>query len=215
MPSPIDDYLGKIDHKLGFDRSLALRAREDIEEYCHDVAGERRMNPREAEKMAIEGFGDADSVAQLYAASALGYQVRKTWLSLALLVVGAFLAMRLRTLSLGPLATGDGSLLLLADRISLAAGLSFALLGWLRYRQPDFPLRLMSARTAFDLSLLAIGTSIMAGTIRAAMAFNADIDASHVFLVLITVMAEFALLLAVHARVRKLGCYFDRASTAG
>ncbi len=214
MPVLIEDYLNAIGHKLDFDRSLAARACEDIEEYCHDVAAEMNVHPHEAEELAIKGFGNADLVACLYATSALGHEVRKTWLSLAFVVVGAFLAMRLRTLSLGPLQTGDGDVLLLIDRFSLAAGLCFALMGWLRSRTSDFSLRLFSARTAFDLSLVAIATSIIAGTMRVAAELGSSIASGHASIVIITVGVEFALLFAVHARVRKLGCYFDRASAA-
>lgn len=213
MPVLIDDYLAAIGHKLDFDRNLAARAREDIEEYCNDVAAEMHVHPHEAGELAIKGFGNADAVAQLYAASALGHQVRNTWLSLAFLVVGAFLAMRLRTLSLAPLQAGDG-VLLLVDRFSLTAGLCFALMGWIRARSPDFPLRLFSARTAFDLSLVAIATSIIAGTMRAVAALGTSIDSGHTSIVIITFFVEFALLFAVRARVRKLGYYFDRASPA-
>lgn len=212
MPQLIDDYLGSIDRKLSFDRRLASRAREDIEEYCSDVAAERQVDSGAAERLAIDGFGDADAVARMYAASALGHQVQKTWISLALVVVAAFVAMRLRSLSLGPVAVDGGDMLLLIDRMSLTAALCCGMLGWLAHTRSAFALWPWSPRTAFDLSIFAVATSIGAGTIRAAAALDAGVGAGHVPLVIMTVGAELALLLTVHARVRRLGCYFDRAA---
>lgn len=214
MSSPIDDYLDRVERHLVFDRKLATRARGDIEEYCHDAAAARQIPSSDAERLAVEGFGEADAVARLYAAAALGDQVRKTWLGLAGVVVGAFIAMRLRTLTLPALVSAEAPLLLLADRLSLGAGLLFAVWGWLLYSRPQLMFRPISARAAFEISLLAIGTSILVGTLRALGAIGGWTPGPLLALALTTLGVELAMLLAVRARVRRLGCYFDRALTS-
>jgi hypothetical protein len=211
MSQLIQDYLLSIEHKLDFDSRLALRAREDIEEYLDELACDQRIGPVEAVKRAISGFGDTDSVARQYAESALSRQIGHTWLSLLLAAIGAFVAMRFRAVSIVGDLSELGSFLLWMDRFALAACVFFAVIGRLGYSGVGFPLQICSPRTAFKIAIFGIGASILFGFAR--VAWDADtIATSWAFsLVLATGIIEMGILIVAGTRVRKMDQCFDRA----
>ncbi len=214
MSQLIQEYLLSIERKLDFDSSLALRAREDIEEYLHELAADRNLGPQDAVLHAIAGFGDSDSVARQYAASGLGRQISQTWLSLLLAMTGAFVAMRLRAITIEAEVSELFSALLWADRFALATCLCFAAIGRLGYSF-SLPLQVCSPRTAFRISVLAIACSVAFGLTRAALAHEAISTGWLALFIIVTAAAEMIALVVAGARVRKMDRYFMQASAAG
>jgi hypothetical protein len=211
MSQLIQDYLLGIERKLDFDSRLALRAREDIEEYLDELAFEQRLGPVEAVKRAISGFGDTDSVARHYAESALSRQIGRTWLSLLLAAIGAFVAMRFRAVSIAGDLSDLGSFLLWMDRFALAACVFFATVGRLGYSGFSLPLQICSPRAAFKTAIFAIGASILFGFARVASEADTIATTWAFSLVLAIGFIELGILFVAGTRVRKMDRYFDRA----
>lgn len=214
MSQLIQEYLLSIERKLDFDSGLALRAREDLEEYLHELAADRHLGAQDAVQHAIAGFGDSDSVARQYAASGLGRQISQTWLSLILAMAGAFVAMRLRAMTIDAEVSELFGALLWADRFALTTCLCFAAIGRLGYSF-SLPLHVCSPRTAFRISMLAIACSVVLGLTRAALANEAVLTGWPALIVIATALAEMFALAVVGVRVRKMDRYFMRASAVG
>jgi hypothetical protein len=210
----IQDYLRSVERKLAFDRRLALRACQDIEEYLDELADEQQLGPREAAQRAMAGFGDSDAVAQQYAASALGRQINRTWIGLIVAAIGAFVAMRFRAMSIEVDPSLLGSLLLWMDRFALVACFGFAAIGRLGYSRWRSTVEFCAPRTAFKLSILAIAVSMAAGLARTALNADAIAAGGPVSLALVTGAAEVGILWVAGARVRTMDRYFTKARTA-
>lgn len=213
MSQLIDEYLRSVQSKLDFDSGLAMRARDDIQEYLHEITADQRHSGRDAVRLAIAGFGDSDSVARQYAASALGRQISQTWLGLVLAMAGAFVAMRLRAMSIETDGSDLVNALLWIDRFALLTCLCFAAIGRLGYSF-TLPLQLCSPRAAFRISMLAIAASVAAGLARAALAPEAISAGWPAFIIIVSAAAEMVALIVVGARVRKMDRYFVRAFTS-
>ncbi|ASJ91932.1 hypothetical protein [Porphyrobacter sp. CACIAM 03H1] len=214
MSQLIQEYLLSIERKLDFDSGLALRAREDVEEYLHEFAADRHLGAQDAVQLAIAGFGDSDSVARQYAASGLGRQISQTWLTLILAMAGAFAAMRLRAMTFGVEVNELFSALLWLDRFALATCLCFAAIGRLGFSF-RLPLQVCSPRTAFRIAMLAIACSVAFGLSRAALANAVNLTGWPALIVIATAAAEIIAVAFVGIRVRKMDRYFFRASAAG
>ena len=93
----ISDYAESLAGKLGFDRSLSQRVRQEVEDHLRDaVAADSAGNALEAERRAIANFGDAQAIAAQFAVVSLAERSRKVGLAVVLVIAGVFLAMKAR-----------------------------------------------------------------------------------------------------------------------
>ncbi len=162
MARVIDTYLDELAGHLRHDPALARRMRAEIADHFAEVLGER---PSEAEmQRAVTRMGPARAIAATLAADGANRQVDRTWIALLVALVATFIAMRLRTLWLPPLAA-DGSLAGLAapliDRWAFVAAIATAAGGyWIMRPSPAVP----------ALVLAALCASVAAGILRIALA---------------------------------------------
>jgi len=93
----ISAYAELLAAKLGFDRSLSQRVREEVEDHLREAAeANAGCDAREAERRAIVEFGDAHAIAAELAAASLAQETRKAGLAVILIIVGVFMAMKAR-----------------------------------------------------------------------------------------------------------------------
>lgn len=162
MASLIDTYLDDLSHHLSHDPALARRMRAEIADHFAEALGE---NPSEAEtRRIIARMGPARAIAATLAADGASRQADRTWVVLFVALVATFIAMRLRSLWLPPLAT-DGALAGFAapliDRWAFVAAIAAAVAGyWIMRPSPAAPL----------LALAALCASVAAGMLRIALA---------------------------------------------
>jgi hypothetical protein len=89
----ISEYAESLARRLGFDPGLARSVRQEVEDHLWEAAGD--ASP-EAQRRAIERFGDPRLIATQIAAVALARQARSLGLLLMLVLGGLFLAMKMR-----------------------------------------------------------------------------------------------------------------------
>jgi hypothetical protein len=77
-PAPVADYLDTLTRALSFDRPLAHRVRQEVEDHLCEAAAETGDGSIEAQRRAIRNFGDASEIASQYAALVLQQQVRRS-----------------------------------------------------------------------------------------------------------------------------------------
>ncbi|HKW55607.1 MAG TPA: permease prefix domain 1-containing protein, partial [Stellaceae bacterium] len=93
----IADYAEALAGKLAFDRRLARRVRQEVEDHLHDaVAADPAGDPAEAERRAIAAFGDPQAIAAQFGAGALVRQARSAGTTIILVLGGVFIAMKAR-----------------------------------------------------------------------------------------------------------------------
>ena len=93
----ISDYAGALAGKLAFDRRLARRVRQEVEDHLRDAAAADPGGDRsEAERRAIAAFGDARAIAAQFGAGALARQARGAGVTIILVIGGVFIAMKAR-----------------------------------------------------------------------------------------------------------------------
>jgi len=93
----ISEYAESLAGKLGFDRSLSQRVRQEVEDHLRDaVAADRGGDTLAAERRAIANFGDPQAIAAQFAVASLTRQTREIGVGVMLVIAGVFLAMTTR-----------------------------------------------------------------------------------------------------------------------
>ena len=99
MPQPdiVSDYLDTLTRALGFDRRLAQRVRQEVEDHLLEaVAAEPEDDTDTAQLRAVQNFGDAHSLAGEYAAQSLLHQSRRVGTVALCVASGILVAMNVR-----------------------------------------------------------------------------------------------------------------------
>jgi hypothetical protein len=93
----IPAYAESLAARLSFDRSLARRVRQEVEDHLQEaVAADVTGDPLEVQRRAIANFGDPRVIAAQFAMASLAGQTRKVGATVVLLIAGVFLAMASR-----------------------------------------------------------------------------------------------------------------------
>ncbi len=195
------DYASALQRELGFDRQLAERAREDFAEYLDEMTeAHPDLDPAEAERRALAGFGDVGDIARSYASAALPKRLRQAlgvagWLALA-----TFLFMRWRSIQLGFDSFANPTLLGLIDGAGFVVGTAALIVAWRRSRSGDAALGM---RAPLLFASVAIGVSTAASLLRALPALGGQDS----LLILATGLVQLALMLLLVRRLRLIDGY--------
>jgi hypothetical protein len=93
----IADYLEQLAATLSFDRALSRCVVQEVEDHLREaVAADPAPDRLEAERRAIENFGDARVLAAEFAALSLARSTRKVGVAVVLAIAAVLLAMRAR-----------------------------------------------------------------------------------------------------------------------
>jgi hypothetical protein len=93
----IADYLEQLSDTLSFDRALSRCVVHEVEDHLREaVAADPARDRLEAERRAIENFGDARVLAAEFAAVSLARSTRKVGVAVIIAVATVLLAMRAR-----------------------------------------------------------------------------------------------------------------------
>ena len=194
MPGLIDDYGRALERRLGFDRRLARRAREEAEAHLSEFAA---SGADECE--AIRRFGSPDSVAAGYASALLPARLRSALIAACLLAALTLALMRLRTLWLGGLNdSAAGPAAVIVDRAGFAAGALLCLVALAMHRRADRSAALLLA------AIVALAASVGASIYRAAATLASEEPGSAILLVAATGAIELALLAFASVRLSRL-----------
>src|SRR5262249_18388118 len=91
----ISGYLEKLSAALSFDRALAQRVRQEVEDHLQQaIATDPSNDGIAAEQRAIAEFGDPQALATQFAMISVAEQTRKLGIALILVIVGIFVAMK-------------------------------------------------------------------------------------------------------------------------
>jgi len=93
----ISEYAESLAGKLGFDRALSQRVRQEVEDHLRDaVAADGGGDAPAAERRAIANFGDPQAIAAQFAVASLARRTREIGVGVILVIAGVFLAMKTR-----------------------------------------------------------------------------------------------------------------------
>ena len=93
----ISEYAESLAGKLGFDRALSQRVRQEVEDHLRDaVAADGGGDAPAAERRAIANFGDARVIAAQFAVVSLAKQARRTGVAAVLAIAACFVLMKAR-----------------------------------------------------------------------------------------------------------------------
>lgn len=187
------DYAGALQRELGFDRRLAQRAREDLDEYLDEME-DAGLDRDEAERR----FGEVHDIARSYASAALPGRLRQTLKAAGWLALATFLFMRWRSIELGFDPFANPTVLSLVDGIGFLIGAAALIVAWRRSRSDAAGMR---APLLFAGAAIAVSTA--ASLLRALPALGGQ-DA---VLILATSLVQTGLLLWVIGRLRLIGRY--------
>jgi hypothetical protein len=96
-PDVISEYADLLADKLGFDQTLSRAVRQEVEDHLWEAVATDPSGPTcEAERRAIENFGDPDVIAAQFAVVSLDRQTRKVGVAIILVTAAVFLAMKAR-----------------------------------------------------------------------------------------------------------------------
>jgi hypothetical protein len=143
----IDDYLDRLARELDFDRALACRVREEVEDHLREAVASRSTGQAvEAEQRAIASFGDARAIAAQFALVSLAKQSRRAAAAAVLVIAAIFVAMKARVAwyAVTQLVIRDemrpvSRLVLQIDRYAFFCALLIGLGGWLYIRSRRIP----------------------------------------------------------------------------
>jgi hypothetical protein len=95
--SLISGYAELLARELRFDRSLAQRVRQEVEDHLREaVAAARRDGMLDAERQAIANFGNPHVMAAQFALLSLAKQTARAGAGVILTIAGVFIAMKAR-----------------------------------------------------------------------------------------------------------------------
>lgn len=93
----IADYLEQLSDTLSFDRALSRCVVHEVEDHLREAAAADPASDRlEAERRAVENFGDARVLAAEFAAVSLARSTRKVGVAVVLAIAAVLLAMKVR-----------------------------------------------------------------------------------------------------------------------
>jgi hypothetical protein len=92
--SAVADYLDLLGRELGYDPALSRRVRLEVEDHLWEAASNEGSDAPEAQRKAIERFGDPRDIARQYAALSIFSQIRRVAVIVVLALLGIFLSMR-------------------------------------------------------------------------------------------------------------------------
>ncbi len=137
-PHLIAEYVDRLASKLAFDPVLSQRVRREAEDHLwEDVSADPAGGGPEAERRAVEKFGDPDGMAAQFAVVSLARQARGVGVATIVGIAAVFVAMkaRLTWYVVTEYATGQsgklGEVVVTIDRYAFWLSVLVAIVGWL------------------------------------------------------------------------------------
>src|ERR1700751_2554106 len=134
--SPVADYLDALTRELGFDRPLAHRVRQEVEDHLWEATAHGDSSI-EAQARAVRCFGEAREIASQYAALSLLRQARRSGAIIVLASGALYIAMKGRVAWYGLMqwALSDamqpvGKVVLAIDRTAYILAFLLGAVGW-------------------------------------------------------------------------------------
>jgi len=137
-PGLISEYVERLAGELDFDPSLSRRMRREVEDHLREAVAAGPVGGPEAERRAIENFGDARAIAAQFAIGSLAKRARRVGVAAVLMVAAVFIAMKARLVWYGvmecpavPRMEALGEIVALIDRYSLWSSFFVGIASWL------------------------------------------------------------------------------------
>jgi hypothetical protein len=92
--APVADYLDELTRELGFDRPLARRVRQEVEDHLCEAIAAKGDATLETQAQAVIEFGAAREIARQYAALALMRQARRSGAIMIVAAGAVYIAMK-------------------------------------------------------------------------------------------------------------------------
>ena len=92
--SVVADYLDSLGRELSYDPLLSRRVRLEVEDHLWEAAANEGGDAAEAQRRAVEKFGDPQEIARQYAALSIFSQIRRVAVIVVVALAGIFLSMR-------------------------------------------------------------------------------------------------------------------------
>lgn len=171
-PDVIAEYVGRLASRLAFDPALSRRVRREAEDHLREaVAADPTGGGPEAERRAVEKFGDPDAMAAQLAVVSLAKRARRVGVAAVLGIAAVFVAMKARVTwyVVTEHASGQsgtlGEIVLSIDRYAFWLAALVAIAGWLYIDTRRVPAALtseyrMQLRRFVGLSLAGVGALI-------------------------------------------------------
>jgi len=135
--APVADYLDALTRELSFDRPLAHRVRQEVEDHLWEATAAAGDASIEAQAQAVRSFGEARDIASQYAALSLLRQARRSGAIIVLASGALFIAMKGRVAWYGLMqwALSDalqptGKVVLAIDRAAYILAFLLGAVGW-------------------------------------------------------------------------------------
>jgi len=135
--APVTDYLDVLTRELGFDRSLAHRVRQEVEDHLWEATTANGDTSNEAQAHAVMSFGDAHVIAGQYAALSLLRQARRSGAIIVIASGALYIAMKRRAAWYGLMqwVLSDslqpvGKVVLAIDRAAFILAFLLGVVGW-------------------------------------------------------------------------------------
>jgi hypothetical protein len=198
MAALIDRYLAALERELSFDPALARRLRYEVEDHLEQAIA---AGGPDAERRAIERFGEPRDIAARFAGSSLRRQRKALGLAVVAAIAGIFLAMKIRVAAAGLAGSAPGLAAVLAvDRYAFWFAAIAGALGWVHAvcapaaQRFDAVLRRWAKRSSILASASAAGlVGSVAADLVLTVARLAAGTGQRVVVPLVTVGAEVAL----------------------
>jgi hypothetical protein len=198
MAALIDRYLAALERELSFDPALARRLRYEVEDHLEQAIA---AGGPDAERRAIERFGEPRDIAARFAGSSLRRQRKALGLAVVAAIAGIFLAMKIRVAAAGLAGSASGLAAVLAiDRYAFWFAAIAGALGWVHAvcapaaQRFDAVLRRWAKRSSILASASAAGlVGSVAADLVLTVARLAAGTGQRVVVPLVTVGAEVAL----------------------
>lgn len=149
QPSPIADYTADLSRALAFDRVLARRVRDEVEDHLWAATEESGDTSTEAQRRAIARFGDPHAIATQYAPGSLYRQTKRIGTLAVLVIAGTYVTMKGRLAWYEAMHWSMGDALRAATEIAMPllrgafmAAIALGLVGWLYALSRKTPARL-------------------------------------------------------------------------
>lgn len=213
-------YLDRLAEALDFDRALARRVLQEVEDHLRErLAADPADDRHEAERRAVAECGDPEAIATEFAVIALARRTRRVGFGVPLVLAGVYLAMKVRiawyaatawTLSdaLRPVAAVFGLIDAWAFVLALVVGIGVSAYGGrarlLTEHRPDYCGRLRRFCAISALATTALALSVISDGALTAIHLAAT-SLSAAFLVpLLSMAVEIAGTAALIALIRDL-----------
>src|SRR5215469_17977758 len=135
--SPVADYLNALTRELGFDRPLAHRVRQEVEDHLWEATAANGDSSVAAQTRAVRCFGETRDIASQYAALSLLRQARRNGAIIVLASGALYIAMKGRVAWYGLMQwalSGTlqpvGKVVLAVDRASYILAFVLGAIGW-------------------------------------------------------------------------------------